>query len=180
MAMAVAFSLFGLTNGLRAASPFAFGSPGGYGIGMSPSAVVAGDFSGDSKADLIGFWTDGQGALLCLAGNGDGTFATPGALYQNFTMRHGAAGDFNGDGKLDLLAVNASFPFARVLLNVGSGSFSNPTTVFLTGNPFSAAVADFNRHLRRQRDGRAGDVHEHDHRLRCGFLPDLRRDRRPE
>lgn len=143
-ALAACLAVAAWAGGLRAASPFAFAPAGGYGVGMSPSAVVVGDFSGDQRPDLIGFWTDGQGAFLCLAGQGDGTFATPGALYSNFTMRHGAAGDFNGDGRLDLLAVNAGFPFARVLLGGGNGTFSNPTTVFLTGNPFSGAVADFN------------------------------------
>lgn len=142
--VAAALGLLVSAGVARAASPFAFAAPGSYGVGMSPSAVVAGDFSGDGKTDLVGFWTDGQGAFLCLAGNGDGTFVTPGAFYTNFTMRHGAAGDFNADGRLDLLAVNAAFPFARVLLGGGNGTFSNPTTVFLTGNAFSAVAADFN------------------------------------
>jgi len=142
---AVVMPLLAMDFTSRAATlPFAFSPPGDYAVGRSPSAVVVADFNGDNEQDLTGFWTEGQGALTCFPGQGNGAFATPGSNYNSFPTRYGAPGDFNRDGLMDLVTVDANFPFARILLGRGNGTFSNPTTVFLTGTPFNTVTGDFN------------------------------------
>lgn len=58
-----------------------------------------------------------------------------------------ALGDLNGDGKIDIAVVNYTGPSVSVLLNMGSGNYSPPTVVNLTGlnpgGPRAIALGDF-------------------------------------
>jgi uncharacterized protein (TIGR03437 family) len=87
---------------------------------LAASPVVAGDFNGDGKIDLVGnsyrgFYID------MLPGNGDGTF---GPAIETFTngqsYSFSAAADFNKDGKLDLVGGGV------VLAGNGDGTFRFP------------------------------------------------------
>ena len=92
--------------------------------------VLAGDFNGDGKLDLIA--GDCCNTIVFL-GNGDGTFR----LFRRY--KFGAdlrlAGDFNGDGKLDLVlrgGVDDNFAILVALGN-GDGTFQRPHQITATG-----------------------------------------------
>jgi uncharacterized repeat protein (TIGR01451 family) len=87
-------------------------------------ALVAGDFNGDKKTDIVATTADSAGtpSLQILIGNGDGTFQSPKPLaVSNLQGTHFAAGDFNKDGKLDLV-VNVAGGL-QFLQGQGDGTF---------------------------------------------------------
>jgi hypothetical protein len=99
---------------------------------QSSSAIAAGDFNGDGKADLATLYpncannTCLPGDVVVLIGNGDGTFQSP-AEYavglQSQSAGGVAVGDFNGDGKPDLAVSNPGANTVSILLNNGDGTF---------------------------------------------------------
>jgi hypothetical protein len=126
-----------LNNG--SSGPGVFGSPQLYALPDNASSVpmVAGDFNGDGKQDLLTtVVSPPQGSSLypvtagvaILFGNGDGTLrqavtqSTP--AFEGFTT-----GDFNGDGVTDLALLLNSASFAlntsvQILLGSTSGTFA--------------------------------------------------------
>src|SRR5262249_357321 len=89
-----------------------FGAVQNSPTGASPRSVVSGDFTGGGVSDLV---TANAADLSLLAGNGDGTFATPASISLPDQIAPGnpdptplaqhplsvATGDLNADGKLD-------------------------------------------------------------------------------
>ena len=72
-----------------------------YSVGEDPTAVVAGDFSGDGTLDLAVTNADSDSVSI-LMGNGDGTFGAASYNAVGADPTAIVAGDFNGDGRLDL------------------------------------------------------------------------------
>lgn len=109
--------------------------------------IVAGDFNGDGKLDLV--MADVQSdTVSTLLGNGDGTF-TPASgpiLSVGSSPLALAEADFNGDGKLDLAVTNFRDVTISILLGNGDGTFSPVPGAPITGvSPAGIAIGDFNR-----------------------------------
>ncbi|MGB6688124.1 MAG: Ig-like domain repeat protein [Terracidiphilus sp.] len=113
-------------------------------VGSGPlTAVLAGDFNHDGKADLAAIQA-GSNTLTVLLGRGDGTF-DPGVDY---AVGNGPASlivaDVKGEGGLDLIAVNRDENTFSVLQGKGDGTFE-PAVDYTAGNsPVAVAAGDFN------------------------------------
>ena len=109
--------------------------------------LVAGDFNGDGNLDLIAsFDSEGLWSFAVFTGNGDGTFASPGAFDLFDGIREVIAADFNRDGMLDLAfpAVQVDFFSIFVALGNGDGTFPNVSGLSNFLNGYSLAAGDFN------------------------------------
>jgi len=148
--------LLGQSNGTMQSPVNYVAGTGNSGFGTSPGSIVAGDFNGDGKLDLIVSYSAGTGGLSLLLGNGDGTFKTaanyPGPTGSLFV------GDFNGDGRADL-AISSAVPSVwppvsdtLVLLGNGDGTFKSPVTYPLA----VVAVGDFDGNGKQDLLGESG------------------------
>ena len=108
--------------------------------------VVAGDFNGDGRSDIIAL-TQYNGApvpisILVSNARTGGFVANTIPLYLD--QPGGAAvGDFNGDGKLDAIVLDTGAATASILLGDGAGHFT-VSTINLSVFPQGIAVGDFN------------------------------------
>jgi hypothetical protein len=128
--------------------PDTFNIPSPSGSGWVPVLPVAGDFTGDGKADLvIGDDIDVSnsntgGVVAVLTGDGAGRFTRSGQYSLGLSPAWLAVGDFNGDGKPDI-ATDSSGQSLVVLTVNGAGAFTEAykNTNFLASN---RTVADMN------------------------------------
>jgi hypothetical protein len=106
-----------------------------------PTAVAAGDFNRDGKADLV--VAAGHEVDVFLS-NGDGTFQSPKNYFAGGSADFVAVGDFNGDGIPDLAVANYFYHTVSVLAGKGDGSFG-PALVSPAGfGPVFVVTGDFN------------------------------------
>jgi uncharacterized protein (TIGR03437 family) len=85
-------------------------------VGPGAEAVVAGDFNGDKRPDLVvDAGVDAGDVILVMLNGGDGAFAPP--VRIEATAGRLVVADFDGDGKDDLAVAGA------VLLSLGDGTF---------------------------------------------------------
>lgn len=120
-----------------------------------PFGVAAGDFDGDTKADVMAVRADGRVAWM--KGNGNGTFAAPVLFPWKLESLNGwaaTAADVNGDSKLDFVwgatvsgADSSATPVTRVfdgdvraLIGNGDGTFSTTGQYVRSGITFHAGT----------------------------------------
>ena len=122
------------------------------GTGVTPVSIVAADFNGDGKPDIV---VGDQGCppgctgntITLMLGNGDGTLQSPEHITIPGLPYGLASADLNKDGKQDLI-VTAGAGLVVILQGNGDGTFQSPLTTALTSGatgPGNVAVADFNR-----------------------------------
>ncbi len=110
-----------------------------YGVGGSPTLLVAADLNGDGEQDLIA--TDlTSSAVSVLIGNGDGTFQPNQEYATAASPFQVVAADFNGDGSVDLAVSTAEF--VSILIGSGNGTFQAHQDYSLVSG--GLAAGDFN------------------------------------
>ena len=114
-------------------------------VGFQPSAIEAGDFNNDTKADFV-VVASVSNSLLVLLGDGSGGFTTVfgGSLQGVSSLTDIAIGDFNADGKSDLAVTRSDIGLVNVLHGDGAGNFSSIVTPSITGFPAAVEVRDLN------------------------------------
>jgi hypothetical protein len=115
-----------------------------YGVGQTPQSLVAGDFTGDGRLDLVVADRDAD-EVSVLLGNGDGTFR-PQVTYPVGTGPISlVAGEFRKNGHLDLAVANINSNNVSVLWGNGDGTFARQVQVGNAAGPIpvSAVAADF-------------------------------------
>ena len=99
-----------------------FGAALQYAAGAGPVSVVAADFNGDGKLDLVAADSSAS-TIAILIGNGDGTFK-PAVMVQAGSRPSAlVAADFNQDGKQDIALIDSPTNSLLVLSGNGDGTF---------------------------------------------------------
>jgi hypothetical protein len=104
-----------------------FGTPSTFTVGTGPAGIAAADFNGDGSIDLAvaNYGTFGsQNTIKVLLNSGGGAFAPAVSFLAGSSPYRIAAGRINADNSMDLVVANEN-GFVNVLINSGTGSFSN-------------------------------------------------------
>jgi hypothetical protein len=113
------------------------------------TGIVAGDFDGDGKSDLLVLRTgdasvgDAGDATIFLS-NGDGTFRKGQTLIAGKNPADVAVTDLDADHKLDLIFANMTDNTVSVLLGNGDGTVRPPVTYPVGARPNVVKVVDVN------------------------------------
>ena len=114
-----------------------------FATGSEPYTVVAADFNGDGKTDIVTANYSSNNVSVFL-NNGDGTFA--GGVNYNVgrAPRTVISVDVNGDNKADLITISELDNTFSVLLNKGNGTFADRVIYAVGDAPRSIASGDVN------------------------------------
>jgi hypothetical protein len=123
-------------------------SPNGpIAVGVTPSALILGDFNTDGLLDLAVPNSAANNVSVILA-DGMGGFTAPSISPTpvGTTAIALLTADFDGDGRSDLAVLNSGSRSLTLLLGNGTGGFSPAPggPIFLTTYPSAVAVGDFN------------------------------------
>ena len=135
--------LFGAGNGNFSAPTVLQAGPSPF---QAPLGVVAGDFDGDDKQDLMNIAV-GSNVVSFLKGNGNGTFGPytfAGVVRDDPLMIVQA--DFNLDGKLDIATANFHVVGITVALGTGTGTLQSAFELSTTSaGAIALTTGDFNQ-----------------------------------
>ncbi|PIQ96015.1 MAG: hypothetical protein COV67_11825 [Nitrospinae bacterium CG11_big_fil_rev_8_21_14_0_20_56_8] len=116
-----------------------------YGTGSRSFSVLAQDFNGDGRADLVLATTSSNASGIRLfPGNGDGTFASPRRMAQGLMPLTVIAKDMNDDGKPDLLFAAGQGDNMYLMLSNGDGAFRKEIPFSGGGGPIALVAEHFN------------------------------------
>ncbi len=119
-----------------------FGPAKSYPVGQFPATIVADDFNGDGKVDLVALDSSTLAVVnkvWFLPGSGNGTFGTPVSTASGTGTGYLAYTDLNHDGKLDLVIADEFASAAAILMGNGDGSFQPPNEYLVSSQPVSIA-----------------------------------------
>lgn len=109
--------------------------------------LVKGDFNNDNKLDLAVYYNNSPTRLAIRLGDGLGSFGPPidfDSALPGFVNKLYAA-DLNRDGNQDIVATTQSQHLVLVYLGNGNATFGARTSYTAGDNPYTAAIADYNR-----------------------------------
>ncbi|HEV2693441.1 MAG TPA: VCBS repeat-containing protein [Verrucomicrobiae bacterium] len=122
-----------------------FGSNMSFSIGTGVGVVVAADFNGDGKVDLV---CNSSGTTLTVLTNSGGGFFTNNVTLNTASLPAGiAVADVNGDGRPDVVCANYISDTLNVFTNTLTGLRANPVqSLSLTAgsHPIWVVAADVN------------------------------------
>src|SRR5262249_21323164 len=106
--------------------------------------VMAGDFDGDGRTDLV--LGDIKDSVTILLSRGDGTFQVQGRYATGEEIVGSLVADLNGDGRQDVVTTNQVSNDLTVLLGRGDGTFQQAAAAPPASlpNPTVVVTADFN------------------------------------
>ncbi len=119
--------------------------------------ILLADFNRDGNTDIALGCSDGttvangngftgNGGLVIILGNGDGTFQAP-VFHPTGDVASIATGDFNGDGILDIALTDRAQQNVIIFLGNGDGTFTQEpasSNILTVGPAHGIVVADFN------------------------------------
>jgi len=111
-------------------------------VDFSPVALVAADFNGDGKIDLV---SANNASISFLRGVGDGSFHTHVDYAAGTNVNGMVLGDFNGDGNPDVLVTNGTNQVFTLMTSNHNGVFSQQTPVSTEFNINGIAEGDLNK-----------------------------------
>ncbi|MFA4906976.1 MAG: FG-GAP-like repeat-containing protein [archaeon] len=116
-------------------------------VGSHPVSLVAGDFNGDGYLDLAVLNQDSCNVYILL-NDGSGNFAQASTIGVGKYPTSITTGDLDGDGDLDLVVTNSNYYLTdigtiSILLNNGSGNFTQASAIGVGKHPTSITTGDF-------------------------------------
>jgi len=110
-----------------------FGKPVYYETGLMPPCVESGDINNDGFIDLVVTSTYSN-SISIFTNQGDGIFNTPQNLYIGQFPQFIALKDLDNDNDIDIaVTISGPPPGVAILLNSGSGDFSDPAVLYNAG-----------------------------------------------
>jgi len=124
-----------------------FSSPVSYTVGNFPGTILAADFNGDGKVDLVALDNVTGIAYVnkvwVLLGKGDGTFQPAVSTATGTGSGYLACADLNSDGKLDLIIADEFASAMAIMMGNGDGTFQAANEYVAASQAVSLAILSF-------------------------------------